>query len=390
MEFAERNGITVFGTYIDRALSAKTDNRPEFQRMIKDSYHKLFDTVLVWKLDRFARNRYDGRGLTENALKGKMNGGGLTFGYRMKDQRLEIDEATAPVVVEIFTRYADGERMTDIAKDLTRRGIRTSQGNKITLNVVHYLLKNRRYIGEYKFRDMVIHDAIPPIVSEELFNRVQEIMARNQKAPAMRKAEDDYILTTRLFCGKCGTFMVGESGKSHTGTVHRYYKCSHAKRKMGCDKSHGRRTHRPHCRCDLEHSCAGELQAAAAQCSSERNRSRHTEYAQCHPAGHTYSLHQRAAGSVGAGKRRDQSRHLQRGTAKAEDHEGAHRLLDKQIPRYQFDGRCKSKAACRELCECLFVYDDKVVFTFNYKDGSKTATIDEINAELGSDCCFLF
>ena len=166
MEFAERNGITVFGTYIDRALSAKTDNRPEFQRMIKDSYRKLFDTVLVWKLDRFARNRYDsayyknilkkngvkvisakenisdgpegvllesmlegwaeyysvdlsekiGRGLTENALKGKMNGGGLTFGYRMKDQRLEIDETTAPVVVEIFTRYADGERMTDIAK----------------------------------------------------------------------------------------------------------------------------------------------------------------------------------------------------------------------------------------------------------------------------------
>ena len=165
-----------------------------------------------------------------------MNGGGLTFGYCMKDQRLEIDETTAPVVVEIFTRYADGERMTDIAKDLTRRGIRTSQGNKITLNVVHYLLKNRRYIGEYKFRDMMIPDAIPPIVSEELFNRVQEIMARNQKAPAMRKAEDDYILTTRLFCGKCGTFMVGESGKSHTGTVHRYYKCSHAKRKMGCDK----------------------------------------------------------------------------------------------------------------------------------------------------------
>ena len=59
MEFAERNDITVFGTYIDRALSAKTDNRPDFQRMIKDSYRKLFDTVLVWKLDRFARNRYD-------------------------------------------------------------------------------------------------------------------------------------------------------------------------------------------------------------------------------------------------------------------------------------------------------------------------------------------
>ena len=47
MEFADRNGITMFGAYIDRALSAKTDNRSEFQRMIKDSYRKLFDFALV-------------------------------------------------------------------------------------------------------------------------------------------------------------------------------------------------------------------------------------------------------------------------------------------------------------------------------------------------------
>ena len=59
MEYTERNGITVVGNYIDRALSAKTDNRPNFQKMIKDSYKGLFDLVIVWKLDRFARNRYD-------------------------------------------------------------------------------------------------------------------------------------------------------------------------------------------------------------------------------------------------------------------------------------------------------------------------------------------
>lgn len=58
-KFAEYNGITIVGEYIDRAFSAKTDNRPEFQRMIKDSYKAVFDTVIVWKLDRFARNRYD-------------------------------------------------------------------------------------------------------------------------------------------------------------------------------------------------------------------------------------------------------------------------------------------------------------------------------------------
>ena len=57
--YAEKNGITVIKHYIDRALSAKTDNRPEFQQMIKDSEKRLFDIVLVWKLDRFARHRYD-------------------------------------------------------------------------------------------------------------------------------------------------------------------------------------------------------------------------------------------------------------------------------------------------------------------------------------------
>ena len=57
-DYAEKNGITVVGTYIDRAYSAKTDDRPDFQRMIKDSAKKIFDVVLVWKLDRFARDVY--------------------------------------------------------------------------------------------------------------------------------------------------------------------------------------------------------------------------------------------------------------------------------------------------------------------------------------------
>ena len=57
--FAEKNGIEIIETYIDRAFSAKTDNRPEFQRMIKESARKSYDVVIVWKLDRFARNRTD-------------------------------------------------------------------------------------------------------------------------------------------------------------------------------------------------------------------------------------------------------------------------------------------------------------------------------------------
>ena len=57
--FAEKNGIVIVGYYMDRAVSAKTDNRPKFQRMIRDSAKKTFDVVIVWKLDRFSRNRYD-------------------------------------------------------------------------------------------------------------------------------------------------------------------------------------------------------------------------------------------------------------------------------------------------------------------------------------------
>ena len=59
LEYAEKNGITVIANYIDRAMTATSDNRPDFQRMIKDSYKRCFDMIIVWKLDRFSRDRYD-------------------------------------------------------------------------------------------------------------------------------------------------------------------------------------------------------------------------------------------------------------------------------------------------------------------------------------------
>jgi len=59
MDYANKEGIAVLNSYIDRACSAKTDARPQFQKMINDSKQKLFDAVIVWKLDRFARNRTD-------------------------------------------------------------------------------------------------------------------------------------------------------------------------------------------------------------------------------------------------------------------------------------------------------------------------------------------
>ena len=80
-DYAEKNGITVVGTYIDRAYSAKTDDRPDFQRMIKDSAKKIFDVVLVWKLDRFARNRYDS----------------AHYEYQLERNHVKLVSATEPI-----------------------------------------------------------------------------------------------------------------------------------------------------------------------------------------------------------------------------------------------------------------------------------------------------
>ena len=285
--YAEKNDITIVKHYIDRAISAKTDNRPQFQQMIKDSDKKLFDIVLVWKLDRFARNRYDSaryktqlkkngvklmsateiisegpegiilesvlegyaeyysadlaekvvRGQTENILKGRCNGGRGTFGYTLDSERkFHIDPLASPFVLESFTKYRDGLTMKEIRDWLNENGIKNPVGGEFTYNSVEHMLKNRRYIGELKFRDVVVPDAIPPIVPLELFDDVQEKIAKNKKAPARRKAEDDYLLTTKLHCGCCGALMFGESGTSRTGEVHRYYKCATAKKKKGCKK----------------------------------------------------------------------------------------------------------------------------------------------------------
>ena len=287
-DYANRNDITILSTYIDRAFSARTADRPDFQRMICDSDKKLFDVVLVYKLDRFSRDRYDSahykrilkkngvrvvsvkenisdrpegilmesmlegyaeyysaelsekirRGQKENALKGKNNGGGIPLGYQLDKatQKLVIGPETASIVLETFTRYADGETIREIIDDFNNRGLKTSKGKAFTHSSFNTMLSNRKYIGEYSYQDVIIPDGVPAIVSADLFERVQQRREKNKRAPAMSKAHEDFILTTKLFCGKCGRMMVGESGTSRTGAKHYYYKCGGVKRHKDCDK----------------------------------------------------------------------------------------------------------------------------------------------------------
>ena len=96
-------------------------------------------------------------------------------------------------------------------------------------------MTNRTYIGEYSHSGVTIENGVPAIVSKELFDGVQIEIAKNSHAPARHIAEDDYLLTTKLFCGKCGAMMVAQAGTSKTDKVHRYYACVRQK-KHKCDK----------------------------------------------------------------------------------------------------------------------------------------------------------
>lgn len=288
-QYCEKNGITIVNHYIDRAFSAKTDNRPEFLQMIKDSAKGNFDAIVVWKLDRFSRNRYDSahykaalkkngvkvisateniadgpegiilesllegmaeyysaelsvkviRGHTENALKCKYNGGTVTFGYMIdSDKNYQINPETAPVVLEIFKMYDSGTSMQKICDYLNEKGVKSVRGKDIDLNFIRGILRNPRYKGEYVYRDIVIPGGIPQIISQELFDSVQYRMERNKKATARVMDDDAYIFTTKLFCGTCKAYMVGESGTSCTGNKYHYYRCVNTKKKKLCDAVH--------------------------------------------------------------------------------------------------------------------------------------------------------
>lgn len=286
-EYAESHNYTVVGEYIDRAQSGKFDNRADFQRMIADSDKHTFEGVLVYQLDRFARNRYDSaiykaklkkngvrvlsakenitddasgiliegvlesmaeyysvelaqkihRGMSINAEKCLSNGSnpGLGFKVNKKDRTFYVDEEEAAIVREIYERYASGETKAEIVKDLQRRRVKTSLGNEFTYNSLSRLLKNKRYIGIYLYKGVETPGGMPRILDDDLFYRVQALMNKNKSAPARTRGENEYLLTTKLFCGHCKEMMVGYGGTGKSGKQYHYYMCKKARKKK-CNK----------------------------------------------------------------------------------------------------------------------------------------------------------
>lgn len=293
-QFAQQNDIAIVGKYADHKKTGRNDNRADFQRMLKDSARGLFDAVIVWKIDRFGRNREeiainkvklrkngvrvmyakehipDGpegiilestleglaeyysanlsqnimRGMREVALKGQSTGGGgRSLGYYVdQNKRFQIDEHGAQIVRQIFEAYSSGKQASEIIKELNDKGLKTANGKPFNHNSITRILANRRYIGEYRWHDILIPDGMPRIIDDETFERVQKRLEKNKKAPARKiqaGSEEEFLLTTKLFCGHCGATMIGDSGTGKSGKKYSYYTCSTRKRRKDgrkCDK----------------------------------------------------------------------------------------------------------------------------------------------------------
>lgn len=455
--FAEKNDITILGTYIDRAYSAKTDKRPEFQHMIKDSDRKMFDVVLVWKFDRFARNRYDSahykyilkqngvklisatepitdnplgivfesfiegynefysaelaekvlRGMTENALKCKYNGGYLTLGYYADDkQYIHADPLYVPVILDIFMMYDKGSTIKEIRDYLNGKGIKPKNGKEFTYTMLDRILHNHKYIGEYKFKDIVIPDGVPAIVPKDLFDRVQERLEINKKAPARKKAEEEYLLTTKLYCGKCQSFMVGESGRSKTqNRQYRYYKCVSVKYHKGCDKKTAKKDWIEDLTIKmikqiifddkLLDNLADEIIKHLGQESTLLPQMR-KQLKDCENGIDNLLNAIQAGIFTPSTKERLESLEQQKEelTIRIAQEEIVKPPLDKDkilfwLHRFRKMDTTKTEHRKRlidSFVNAIYLYDDKIVFTFNYKDGSKTVTMEEIeNSALSSD-----
>lgn len=284
-EYAERKGYIILDEYIDRAMTGTNDNRPEFQRMISDSSKKEFEYIIVYKFDRFSRNKYDNavykhklqqngvrvisameeisntpegtlmegllemfaemyskdlsqkikRGMRESILKGHFIGGSILYGYKVgSDKKIYIDEEKAKVIKFIFEEYAKGTRKIEIVKMLANKGIRNNKGKMFTKQGIQYILTNDKYIGQYK-RDVIENNNYyPAIVDEKLYNKVQEKLTINKRFTM--KSKEQFLLSGKVFCGHCGANMIGVSGTSHTGKTYHYYSCYSKHKYHNCSK----------------------------------------------------------------------------------------------------------------------------------------------------------
>ena len=265
--FAKGQGMKVVDVYADRAVSGRTADREAFQRMVADSSDGRFGTVVVYKLDRFARDRFDAalyrhmlrdngvslvsameqipdtpegtileaviegfneyysrnlsqnvmRGMTGNARKCKANGVAV-YGYDIdRNGCYQINVREAGYVRRAFEAAATNSMTrTETVAMLNGAGERTKRGSKWTLNSLRDMLRNPKYTGDYVWGDVTVEGGMPAIVSRSLFSGANEAIKNYKPRTAY------YRLTGRLF-HETGEPYRGMSATGSNGKTYHYY-----------------------------------------------------------------------------------------------------------------------------------------------------------------------
>lgn len=290
-EYAKKHSYTILKEYIDREKTGQNDKRPAFLEMIEDAKKQEFNYILVYKLDRFSRDKYDNaiykhqlkqynvkvisateniddspegellegileifasmyikdlsqktkRGMRESILKGNTIGGIALYGYKVVDKKIVIDQEKAAAIRYLFEEYANGKSKKKIIEELNNKGYRTRQGKKLTVHNFQNNLKNKKYTGVFDNGELINKNYYPAIISKDLFDKVQLKLEEHKRAPATQKAKIEYVLTGKAFCGYCGANLFGISGTSRTGKSHTYYYCSAKRNFHSCKKSNERK-----------------------------------------------------------------------------------------------------------------------------------------------------
>lgn len=306
-EYCAREGHVVIKIYADEARSATTDNRPEFQKMISEAASRKFGAIIVHKLDRFSRDRYDSayyrrqlklcdvrlisvlenlndspesiilesvlegmaeyysrnlarevmKGMRETAYNCKHTGGIPPLGYDVAaDKSYTINVSESEAVKLIFNMYAAGSGYSPIIDACAEKGYKTKTGRPFGKNSLYSILSNEKYVGTYIFNKterkiagkrnghrikpeeeiIRIEGGIPAIIDKSVWERVRKRMGENKNTQASYKAKVVYLLSGKIFCGKCGSSMLGKTGKlGRDKTPYSYYECGARKRTRSCD-----------------------------------------------------------------------------------------------------------------------------------------------------------
>ena len=286
---AKRLGIEIKQIYSDRAISGKTDQRPAFQKMLKDAEKGGFRYVIAWKSNRIGRNMlqamvneerlsemgvrclYVGEDFDDNAagrfalrnmmnvnqfysenmaediMRGLMDNAEKCFvnsrppyGYEKgPDHKYKVVPDQAEVVREVFRQFLAGRQLTEIASNLNRRNIRTRNGNLWNKGSFHRRLSNEIYTGVYKYREIRTEGGVPAIIDKDTFEEAQRRMKTKKQPSGKRTGRGaDYLLTGKLYCGSCKELMTGYSGKSLNGepSQYHYYHCKGHRYHGTCDR----------------------------------------------------------------------------------------------------------------------------------------------------------